>query len=118
MRFVVSVAVTLAAAAALYGVGWLSGRDSANAAHRASQELIRETADAVEMRTAERISQIRVVHQTITGQVREVIRENEVYRDCELDEPMRRLLDAARRGDSEPAAGGGGLPAIGSSSSP
>lgn len=117
MRLLVSAGVTLLAAAVLFGVGWLSGRQGEKAAQASREELVRDAADAVEARTAERIAAIRVVNQTISGKVREVVRENTVYRDCVIDEPMRRLLDAARAG-GQPAAGGGGMPGAGASSSP
>lgn len=118
LRLALIVAATLAVAGALFGAGWRAGQDRAEASHRAREELIRDTADAVEARTAERIAGIRVVHQTINGQVREVVRENTVYRDCVVDESTRRLLDAARRGELEPGAGGGRLPAAGTSAAP
>lgn len=113
MRQLVSIGVTLAAAAALFAVGWLSGDRSARAAQADAAALIREAADAVEARTAERIAQIRVVNQTITGQVREVIRESPIYRDCVVPDAMQRLLEAARQGRAEPGADGGSVPAAG-----
>lgn len=111
MRFLVSVGVTLLAAAGLFGFGWAMGADRARATQEAQEAAIRRAADEVDARVAERIAAIRIVRQTINGQVREVIRENTVYRDCVVDEPMRRLLDAARSGGSfEPAPDRGGLP--------
>lgn len=101
-------------AAAGLAVGWqVRGwkEDSTEAA-------ITRAVAAVEARTAEQISGIRVVRQTINGRVREVVRESVVYRDCLVGDDMRRLLDAARAGRAEPAVGGGGLPTAGTSPSP
>lgn len=101
-------ALTVLACIALIAFGWRLGADHqiANAAKDA--ELVRMAADAIEARTAKRISAIRVVNQTINGQVREIIRENTKYRDCIIDDATRRLLDSARKGAAlEP--GGGGL---------
>lgn len=118
MRFLVSVGVTLAAATMLFAVGWASGAAREKAAHKAAQELIREAADAVDSRVAERISAIRVVNQTVSGRVREVVRENTVYRDCVVDPALQRVLEAAREGRAEPAPAGGGLPPSGEGAAP
>lgn len=108
-------ALTVLGCIALIAFGWRLGADHeiANAATR--KELAREVADAVEIRVGKRIAAIRVVNQTINAKVRETLRENTVYRDCLLDEPTKRLLDAARAGGAAPGTGRGGLPGAGAS---
>lgn len=120
MRLLVSVGVTLLAAAVLFGVGWRAGADRERAAHKAREELIRDAAAAFDAKAAERIAAIKVTRTTINGQVREVVRENPVYRDCVLDEPLQRLLEAAREGRATPgpAAAGGLLPGPGAGAAP
>ncbi len=105
-------------AALLFAMGWQSGADHATATQAAQEALIRSTAAEVEARTAKRISAIRVTNQTIQGQLREVVRESTVYRDCLLDEPARRLLDAARAGTALQQPGDRSVPAAGSSAAP
>ncbi len=118
MRLLVSVGVTLAAAAVLFGVGWASGAAREKAAHMASAALVRDAAEAVDAKVAERIAAIRIVNQTVSGRVREVIRENVVYRECLVDPAMQRLLDAAREGRAEPASGSGSMPGPGPGPAP
>jgi hypothetical protein len=112
-RIAIAIAVALLLAGSLAGIGFKVGRDSANAKHAAMAALITEAADAMEVRTAGRIAAIRVVNQTITGQVRETIRENTVYRDCVVPADMQRMLELAREGRAEPAIDRSSLPATG-----
>jgi len=74
------------------------------------QALSTAAADAVEARTATRIAGIKITRQTINGQVREVIRDNPIYRDCVLDPAAIGLLDAARQGRTAPSSNSGRLP--------
>ncbi len=107
-RMAIGAVVVMLLAVILVGIGYKAGSDSTRLA-------IQETADAVEQRTAKRISAIKVVRQTINGQVREVVRENTVYRECLVDPDLQRLLNSAREGKAVadsimPAAGSGAAP--------
>jgi|SRR6478736_531021 len=113
-----SGAVAVVLAIGLVLAGWKAGKDHAIAQQASMSALIVESANAVEARTAERIARIRVRNQTINGQVREVVRENTVYRDCVLDADTVRLLDAAREGGSEPLPGDSSLSEAGAGPAP
>jgi hypothetical protein len=117
-RILIGAVLALLIAVGLAAIAYKAGRDGANAKHAAMAALITEAADAIEQRTATRIAAIKVVRQTINGQVIEVIRESTVYRECVVDPDMRRLLDAARNGEALPGANGGGLPTTGAGAAP
>ncbi len=117
-RLAIAAAVLLCLIIGAAGIGWKVGRDGANAKHASMAALITETADAVEQRTATRIAAVKVVRQTINGQVREVIRENTVYRECVVDPDMQRLLNAAREGHAIAEPDRSSVPAAGSSAAP
>lgn len=92
--------LSVAAVAGIYAVGYRAGHNGATATEAAQERLLRELADEVDARTAARVAAIRVVNRTINGQVREIVRENTVYRDCVLDPGTISVLDAARRGEA------------------
>jgi hypothetical protein len=118
VRLAIIALVTLTLTGFVFACGYQWGGDRARATQAAQEAIIAAAADQVERRTAKRIAAIRVVNQTIQGQVREVIRENPVYRDCVLEPAVARMLDGARQGRYEPGAEGGGLPALGDRPSP
>jgi hypothetical protein len=108
-----AVATAAVLAAGLYGFGYRAGHDRATATEKAQELRLQELAAKVTASTAESIAGIRVVNQTVSGKVREVVRENTVYRDCAVDPYLQRLLDSARQGRAEPPADSGSLPAAG-----
>lgn len=96
--WLVKGAAAIFAAAALVGTGYKFGHDAVVASQAKAAEERRALADEIEARVADRIAAIRVTRTTVQGEVREIVRENTVYRDCVLDDAARRLLDAARDG--------------------
>ncbi len=112
MRMLIIGAAAVLLSAVLVGIGFKAGQDNATAEHLEAAALVQSAADAVEARTATRIAAIRVINQTINGQVREVIRENVVYRECLVPDDMQRLLEHAREGRAASAADRGSVPAI------
>lgn len=107
--WLVKGAAAVFAAASLVGVGYKFGRDAVIASQAKAAEERRALAAEIETRVAQRIADIRVTRTTVQGEVREIIRENTVYRDCVLDDATRRLLDAARDGRA-PGADRGSMP--------
>lgn len=101
--WLVKGAAAIGVAAVFVGLGFTAGANATLATQAKNTALIQKAADEVEQRTAKRIADIRVVNRTIQGELREVIRENVVYRDCVLDDATRGLLDAARSGSTERA---------------
>jgi hypothetical protein len=99
----------------IFGAGWSLGQDHIKADQADQAALIKATAAAVQLQTAEQIAAIRVVNQTVSGKVREVVRENVVYRDCLIEPALQRLLNAAREGKLEPGPEGGLMPTPGAS---
>jgi hypothetical protein len=112
MRMMLYGAAAVLLASILVAIGFKFGRDNATAKHLEAAVLVQQAADAVEARTATRIAGIRVINQTINGQVREVIRESTVYSECLVPADMQRLLEHAREGRAAPPADRGSVPAI------
>ncbi len=117
-RIIAGAAGALALAAVLFVVGYRAGSDHAKATETAQERRLQELADKVTASTAASIAGIRVVNQTVSGRVREVIRENTVYRDCLVEPELQRVLNSARQGRAEPAAGSGSLPGTGPGPAP
>lgn len=98
LRIAVVAISAVALAGGLLAAGWKLGRDNLQAEQASISSAILETADAIELRTAQRIADIRVTRQVVGGKVREIVRENTVYRDCLVDAATERLLNDARAG--------------------
>jgi hypothetical protein len=113
--WLVKIAAVAAAAFALLAAGWRLGVDHVQAGEAREKALIQLAANAVEDRTAQQIAGIKVTSQTVNAKVREIVKENTVYRDCVLDAATSSLLDAARAGTAFPPLDRGQLPAPGAS---
>lgn len=107
-----AVLLWVASTAASYFYGESVGADHEKVKQAEIKQAIEDTREKARQGAASEIAKIKVRNTTIQGKLREVVRDNPVYRDCQLDDAGLQLVNQALAGKSGGAGrdSGGSLP--------
>lgn len=92
------VVLWVASVGGSYWYGTDVGKTGEVAKQSEIKQAIEDTREKARQGAASEIAKIKVRNTTIQGKLREVVRDNPVYRDCKLDDAGLRLINEALTG--------------------